>query len=127
MKKPDPDLLRKMMMGDYSAVPEDDKHSRGFVTPSKVKSSLDLHAEKLFAGKKVAANETLSAQLAALNKYLEDCRMKHKRKTIIIHGKGDDILRKEVHQLLTKTAFVASFSLIIDTPYFGGATRVSLK
>jgi hypothetical protein len=124
LKKPDPDLLRKMMMGDYSAVPGDDKHRKGFVGSSKTKSSIDLHAEKLFLGKKVPVDEVLSAQISSLTEHLDHCRKNNIRKTIVIHGKGDDILRKEVHQLLTRTAFVSSFGLIIDTPYFGGATRV---
>ncbi len=115
------------MMGDYSASSDDNKHSTSISSSPKSKSNIDLHSERLFAGRKIAANDVLAAQMTALKDHLEDCRKNNIRKTIIIHGKGDDILRKEVHLLLGKTNFVSYFSLIIDTPYFGGATRVFLK
>ena len=127
MKKVDPELLRKMMMGDYSAPLDDDKHGKGIDSSPKSKSNIDLHADRLFAGRKIAANDVLAAQMTALKDHLEDCQKNNIRKTIIIHGKGDGILRREVHLLLAKTNFVSSFSLVIDTPYFGGATRVFLK
>lgn len=66
--------------------------------------------------------------MAALDSYLDKCRVKGFKRVKIIHGFGSGALRQAVHQYLrAHPSFVASFELGGEYEGGGGATVVHLK
>jgi DNA-nicking Smr family endonuclease len=122
----DPELLKSMMMGDYRAHGEKSDDRKSSASTKKSLQEIDLHAEKLFKDGLIP-QEKLPAQIAALENYLEMASKKQVRNLMVIHGKGDSVLIKEVHRILKRHARVESFRHENDLPYLGGATRVVLK
>jgi DNA-nicking Smr family endonuclease len=59
--------------------------------------------------------------------YLEECREQGIFHVRIIHGKGSGQLRRIVHAVLARSAFVASFRLAGEDAGGWGATLVDLK
>lgn len=62
-----------------------------------------------------------------LEKYLDDCRVKHFSQVRIIHGFGSGALRNATHEYLRSCPFVESFTLGGQFDGGGGATLVKLK
>ena len=123
----DADLLRRMMLGDFSS------DSSGF-TPSKDKKAtrqvsrkmeIDLHYEQLFPmGAHIAASQRLPMQLQALHDFIAECKKNNVRIAYAIVGKGAGKLKKEVSQELGRLKI--NHSLVADPPYFGNAYKLSL-
>ncbi len=66
--------------------------------------------------------------LSALDKYLDDCRLKGYKRVRIIHGFGTGILRKMVRESCDKhPQFIASYEAAGESEGAGGATIVFLK
>lgn len=59
--------------------------------------------------------------------YLEACREKGLREVRVIHGKGIGNLRRTVHAVLERLAYVESYSLAHELNGGWGATMVWLK
>ncbi|MCE5276048.1 MAG: Smr/MutS family protein [Syntrophaceae bacterium] len=59
--------------------------------------------------------------------YLEECREKGILRVRIVHGKGTGTLRRTVHAILDRIAWVASYSLAPEGEGGWGATVVVLK
>ncbi|PCJ65681.1 MAG: hypothetical protein COA58_09760 [Bacteroidetes bacterium] len=124
----DPQLLRRMMMGDFSS------DSSGFSQPSKNinkssspkrKVELDLHFEKLFPTQaSLSSGEKLKLQIDELNHFLKDSKSQGVRSAYLIVGKGEGILRKEVKKILSNKNI--RFAEIANPPYFGNAIKVNL-
>ncbi|MGB1248879.1 MAG: Smr/MutS family protein [Chitinophagales bacterium] len=111
-KKIDAELLRAMMMGEYSPTNKDDL-AQDWV-------SNDLH----YKGKSKSNFSTVHDQLHKCQKVIDKAILVNKEKVTIIHGKGNAILKKEVHDLLKKHNQVKRFELNTDNE---GETIVYLK
>ena len=83
--------------------------------PLPIDGQLDLHA---FHPKEV---RTL------LPEYLELCRQQGIFEVRVVHGKGTGALRKTVHSILGKLAYVKNFSLAPGDRGHWGATLVLLE
>lgn len=59
--------------------------------------------------------------------YLEECREKGILRVRIVHGKGTGTLRRTVHAILDRIAWVASYGLAPEGEGGWGATVVFLK
>ncbi|MDB4107384.1 Smr/MutS family protein [Bacteroidia bacterium] len=123
----DANLLRRMMMGDFSS------DSSGFTSSKKLAKSsspkrkveLDLHFEKLYPSKgNLGSGEKLKLQIDELNHFVKDGRKQGVTSAYVIVGKGDGVLRKEVKKILTQKQI--RFSEITNPPYFGNALKVYL-
>ncbi len=68
--------------------------------------------------------ETRDTVIYLINQFLKDNVIMNKRNVVIIHGKGEGILRKAVHEILKKSPLVEEFHL--DGMNLG-ATEVILK
>jgi hypothetical protein len=120
----DPELLKKMMMGGYSSSfsNKDKKYSResGRIR----KKEIDLHFNKLYPQKSgLSSAEKLQLQLDCLEEQLAENRGKV-RQLIVVVGKGEGVLKKEVLQKLKRLNL--KNSLVEDPPYFGNAIRIYL-
>lgn len=122
----DPDLLRRMMMGDYSAQNAEKNESEERRPSKKEVEIIDLHADKLFKGKPIP-KQLPEAQVSALLNHIERVQKLSIKNLIVIHGKGDAVLIKAVHHKLKFHASVLNYRQIHDIPYLGGATRITLK
>lgn len=126
MKKIDPELLKRMMMGDYAAAfgTSDKDDSKG--KSVKNISSIDLHAHKLIKGQRPAPEALLSFQLEKFTEFLEQAKTKGLREVVVIHGKGDDVLRQAIIKKAKTFNWVKSYQLLHEKPHFQGATRFYL-
>ena len=84
----DPDLLKRMMLGDFSASFSTKKENKS--NPSaKKKLEVDLHFEKLHPDKPyLAAAQKLELQLKACSEFIADAKKQSIRTAYIIVGKG---------------------------------------
>ena len=124
----DPNVLRRIMMGDFSS------DSSGFSSPDKNinkssspkrKVELDLHFEKLYPTRSnLSSGEKLKLQIEELNYFIRGARSKGIRSAYLIVGKGEGVLRKEVIKVLSTKKI--SYSEIVNPPYFGNAIKVKL-
>ena len=120
----DPELLKRMMMGEFSS---NSFHKKEINTSSSKpkKVELDLHFEKLAPQhSNWAAHEKLNFQLEALSGFIEDCKKGNRRISYVIVGKGEGVLKKRVIETL-KSAKVR-YAIVYDPPYFGNAIKLSL-
>lgn len=111
-KKIDPELLRAMMMGEYS--PPDSNDLAEDWTDN------DLHTKK--EGKNNF--ETVQQQLHKCLRVLDKAIVAGKKELTIIHGKGSGALRDLVHKELKKHPQVRNFELSEKNK---GQTIVRLK
>lgn len=113
-------LLRRMMLGDFSAFSSD---SEDIKKQTKKKTNvIDLHFSKLYSTKNhLSSAEKLKLQLSALEEFLEDLRRKGKRNCYIIYGKGDGVLKREVSRTLKQQNL--KHNVVADPPYFGNAFK----
>ncbi len=120
----DPDLLKRMMLGDFSASFSNKKETAK-PTSAKKKLEVDLHFEKLHPDKPhLSATEKLALQLKACNEILVDARKQSVRNIYIIVGKGEGVLKTEIQKLLKHQKIANSVNY--EPPYFGNAIKVSL-
>ena len=118
----DPNLLKRMMMGDFSAVFSSPKEIKKSSSPKR-KVELDLHFDKLFPhSNSTPANQRLPMQMESLKDFVADCRKQSVTSAYIIVGKGDGILRSKVKQELQRIKI--RNSEVADPPYFGNAVKV---
>ena len=104
---------------------EDGKSS---IRKDSVQSVIDLHIEKLIDHHVYLSDpEILETQLTFFEKYLDEAIMAGKREMIFIHGVGEGVLKKNIHEKLKQHRQVSSF-VNRQHPLFGyGATEVFLK
>jgi DNA-nicking Smr family endonuclease len=120
----DPELLKRMMLGDFSASFSNKKESLKAVSFKK-KLEVDLHFEKLHPDKPhLSATEKLELQLKACNEFLADARKQSIRNAYIIVGKGEGVLKTEIQRLLKHQKITNAINY--EPPYFGNAIKVNL-
>ncbi len=119
-----PEILRRMMMGDFSSAFSSKTQSSKTKQTKERKVEFDLHFENLYPTKaSLPTAEKLRLQLEALEDFIKDANKKSVRHAYIIVGKGDGVLRKEVKRKLVSKNI--KHSEVADPPYFGNAIKVS--
>ncbi|WP_103327597.1 Smr/MutS family protein [Bacteroidetes bacterium endosymbiont of Geopemphigus sp.] len=85
---------------------------------------IDLHIEKLldFRGK-YTQREWLSIQLIEAHKAIRSCMKKNRKQLIFIHGQGEGILKKALHELLDEYPNIEYFDASYRK-YGTGATEI---
>lgn len=103
---------------------EEDNTKTDVRKKSKYPSEIDLHIEILAPGL-INGNPTriLDHQMESFKKYLDGAYKAGLARVLIIHGKGEGILMKEIHHFLEMDSKVRLKSLING----GGATEVWLS
>lgn len=122
----DAELLRRIMMGDFSSDSSGFTSSKDRSKTKKVarKVEIDLHYESLFPqGAHIASAQRLPLQVGALQDFIAECQKNGIRIAYVIVGKGDGKLKKTVAQELTRCRI--KHSLVADPPYFGNAYKIS--
>ena len=85
---------------------------------------IDLHIDKLRQDhKNMESSEILRYQLLVCRDFLDRAILNKTDEVTIIHGKGEGILKDEVHLLLGEMDEVFNFG-VDEFKYKGGATRV---
>lgn len=126
MKKIDPELLKRMMMGDYAAPFGSSEKEEKKGKSAKNITSLDLHAHKLISGIRPAPEALLTFQIQSFTEFLEQAKTQGLREVVVIHGKGDDVLRQAIIKKAKTINWVKSYQLLHEKPHFQGATRFYL-
>jgi len=107
----DPELIKKMMMGDYSAqtaYPSQEENSH-----KTFGKTLDLHIEKLHPSHtKLTPKECLDFQLLSLENFLENMRKQNVRRCDIIYGKGKGTLKTAVDLALKDEKGIKKYILL---------------
>ena len=110
----DPDLLKRMMMGDFDPNANEDwspskKSSRNNLSKSKAPlPSIDLHIQVLNPSlKEASALEIFDYQMEACRGFLRDCKAQGTKKIKVIHGVGSGKLADVVYRI-AKEEFGAS-------------------
>ena len=91
---------------------------------------IDLHIEELLEDHRYLTNfEIVQTQMEACKGFIRKALNSSKRKIYIIHGKGEGVLKSEVHAFLMKLRSENGIDLEFhDAPYhefgMGGATEV---
>jgi len=119
----DPELLKRMMMGDFSASFAEKKE---IVKSSGTKRNveLDLHFEKLYPTKSdIPAGQKLQLQLEELRDFILEANKNSIRNAYVIVGKGEGVLRKAVIREFQIRRL--SYAEIANPPYFGNALKVN--
>ncbi|MEY2925220.1 MAG: hypothetical protein RLZZ337_1770 [Bacteroidota bacterium] len=120
----DPELLKRMMLGDFSSAFSDKKDKKNTKQPKK-KWEIDLHFEKLYPEKSNSTpSEKLELQLKSCSDFLQDARKQGVRIVYIVVGKGEGVLKNEVQKQLKKEKI--AHSVVYDPPYFGNAIKVNV-
>lgn len=117
----------------------DDKEAK-LLLKSKVKKSslekrfspheIDLHYESLTESLTIKSNhEILQKQLTACRSFVQKSMRNKLKRIVIIHGKGEGVLKSEIHLYLTRLNSEQGVRLDFhDAPYheygMGGATEV---
>ena len=123
----DVNLLKRMMLGDFSA-----SSSEGMLYSKEIHKSnspqrkveLDLHFEKLYPTKNnIPPGEKLKLQLEEFSQFLKDLKKKNIRIAYVIVGKGEGVLRAEVKKVLLQNKI--HYSEVAEAPYFGNAIKIS--
>ena len=119
----DPNLLKRMMMGEFSANSFQDNNLQH--NKSKNNIELDLHFDKLYPTKSfLTSNKKLNLQLEAVNEFIESSKKNSVRFVYVIYGKGEGVLKKKLITHLSNLKI--RHSIIADPPYFGNALKLSL-
>ena len=110
----DPDLLKRMMMGDFDPNTNEDwspskKSSRSNFSKNKVSlPSIDLHIQVLNPSLKAASSlEIFDYQMEACRVFLRDSKAQGVKKIKVIHGVGSGKLADAVSRI-AKEEFGAS-------------------
>lgn len=118
----DPNLLKRMMMGEFSVVSSSQSRNNKS-NSAKRNVELDLHFEKLFpAHNHFTSSEKLTMQLDELSDFVKDCQDKSIRNAVVIVGKGDGVLKKEVIRRLNSMHL--KNNELLNAPYFGNALKI---
>lgn len=105
----DPNLLKRMMMGEYA---QNEKKETKTTSKGNNKKILDLHIEKIHPKyKKLNPNECLDFQINFLKNYLSEMRKVNVKSIEIIYGIGEGTLRKKVGIVLESTLGIRKYSL----------------
>lgn len=95
---------------------------------SAVRSVVDLHIEKITDDYLGMSNyEILSLQLKEFEKYYEAAVHHYQPVLTVIHGIGEGVLKKEIHQLLEGRDVVKSYSNDYHPAYGYGATEIRFQ
>lgn len=98
-----------------------------------VKTEIDLHIEELMDYTTHLANfEIVQIQMTACRAFIQDALAARVNKIVVIHGKGQGVLKSEIHQYLDRLANNQGVQLdYFDAPYneygMGGATAISFN
>jgi dsDNA-specific endonuclease/ATPase MutS2 len=121
----DVNLLKRMMLGDFSA-----SSSEGMLSSKEIHKSnspqrkVELHFEKLYPTKNnIPPGEKLKLQLEEFSQFLKDLKKKNIRIAYVIVGKGEGVLRAEVKKVLLQNKI--HYSEVAEAPYFGNAIKIS--
>ncbi len=96
------------------------------------KSFIDLHIECLVDNHTNLSNhEIVQKQMFACRSFVQKAIQSNKRKIVLIHGKGEGVLKAEIHYYLNRLVNQQSIKMDFhDAPYsefgMGGATEVIL-
>jgi len=97
---------------------------------SELAFEIDLHYESLTESLSIKSNfEILQKQLTACRSFVQKSLSKKLKRIVIIHGKGEGVLKSEIHIYLTRLGSERGIKLDFhDAPYheygMGGATEV---
>ncbi|MDA0777960.1 MAG: hypothetical protein O3C19_02710 [Bacteroidetes bacterium] len=123
----DVNLLKRMMLGDFSASSSEGMSSSKEIHKSNSpqrKVELDLHFEKLYPTKNnIPPGEKLKLQLEEFSHFLKDFKKKNIRIAYVIVGRGEGVLRAEVKKVLLQNKIY--YSEVAEAPYFGNAIKIS--
>lgn len=119
----DPNLLKRMMMGEFSSFSAGEKSKS---SNSKIKKiELDLHFEKIAPEKShLSSSEKHRIQLDTLDNFIVDAKKQGIRSAYVIVGKGEGVLKSSVVKLLNSKDILNT--IVYDPPYFGNALKVTL-
>lgn len=96
-----------------------------------VRTEIDLHIEELMDYTTHLSNfEIVQIQMTACRSFVEDALAARLKKIVVIHGKGQGVLKSEIHQYLDRLANNKGITLdYYDAPFseygIGGATTIS--
>ena len=123
----DVNLLKRMMLGDFSASSSEGMSSSKEIHKSNSqqrKVELDLHFEKLYPTKNnIPPGEKLKLQLEEFSHFLKDFKKKNISIAYVIVGRGEGVLRAEVKKVLLQNKIY--YSEVAEAPYFGNAIKIS--
>ncbi len=99
----------------------------------KTPAEIDLHIEELREYTTHLTNfEIVQIQMTACRAFVQDALAARLKKIVVIHGKGEGVLKSEIHQYLDRLANGSGIQLdYYDAPYneygMGGATTISFN
>jgi hypothetical protein len=122
-KNIDPNLLRRMMMGEFSASGDSSQPKKPKKSKGK-KLEKDLHFDKLYPQSgHLDATEKLNLQLEEVKSFVIECQKSNAKHGYLIVGKGEGVLKSSVLKLLAEMELKAT--LVVDPPYFGNAVKLA--
>ncbi len=98
---------------------------------ARTPSEIDLHIEELRDHTTHLSNfEIVQIQMTACRAFVQDALAARLKKVVVIHGKGEGVLKSEIHQYLDHLSNSSGIQLdYYDAPYseygMGGATTIS--
>lgn len=94
----------------------------------EVAEVVDLHIHKVVSNPMGMDSATmLKLQLDHFDRKITDALMAGRHEIVFIHGIGDGVLKREIHDRLRGFAFVKQFSLADPLKYGNGATWVEIR
>ena len=98
--------------------------SKGHKRRGGIEEHIDLHIEQLIDSHRGMSNaEIVTFQMRAFERFFQNALRKNLYRVLIIHGKGEGVLRSEIHQYLRNFANVEFF----DSDLGRGSTEVIIK
>jgi hypothetical protein len=95
---------------------------------TKIGEEVDLHIEKLVDNyKELSPQYMLDLQLATALKTLDTAYVNGLKRVVLIHGVGNNFLKKKIQDMLKKHPIAASFNAADTLKYGGGATEVWIR
>lgn len=94
---------------------------------SKAQGKVSINAETNSSLSLDLRGNRADIAIEKLEKFLDDALLEGRYSLEVIHGKGTGVLRRELHEVLKETPFVASFRLAPDDRGGDGMTMVELK
>ncbi|MBR9861648.1 hypothetical protein GYB22_13065 [bacterium] len=123
----DPELLKRMMMGEFSASGSDGSsklNRKKKPMASKDFDVIDLHFDKIEPDKGfLSPSEKMDLQMKHARDFIEDRKKAARRKLVIITGKGEGKLQARLIKELSKEYKV---SLLSDLPWSGAAVQITM-
>lgn len=98
-----------------------------------VRSEIDLHIEELMDYTTHLPNfKIVQIQMTACRAFIQEALAARLKKIVVIHGKGQGVLKSEIHQYLDRLSSNQGVQLeYYDAPFnrygMGGATTISFK